>query len=298
MQLKGSQITVSVIICTRDRPVVLRNCLGAFLKSTQVPDEVIVVDNTPGDCNTESLAREFRARYVVEPNIGLSHARNRGLAESKSEILVYIDDDAVPEKNWLALMLQPFSDPTISVVTGETVLPGAPVNPIDNSNIRLVSKQDPYWFEIAAFGGLGIGTNMALRKQSAIGFKLFDGRLGRGAPLNAMEENHAFVRLLEKGHRAAYVPNAIVIHPSENRATLEQDILCLVAYFWLLFFDFPRNRRDLFSFICRRLGHRPLNWTRNSPRLGKINTSELKLKLKAVIAGTVLFWGLKNSKDA
>jgi hypothetical protein len=94
------------------------------------------------------------------------------------------------------------------------------------------------------------------------------------------------------------VPNAIVVHPSEKRATLEQDMLHLVAYFWLLFFDFPRNRKDLISFICRRLRHKPLNWARNSPRLGQINSSEWRVRIKAIIAGTVLYWGLKNPKVA
>jgi len=109
---------------------------------------------------------------------------------------------------------------------------------IEHQLLRSISNQDEYWFERAAFGGLGIGTDMAVRKGACAGFKLFDERLGRGAPLNAMEEDHAFVRLLEMGHRAAFVTNAIVVHPSEKRATIEQDSLRLVAYFWLLFLIF------------------------------------------------------------
>jgi hypothetical protein len=100
------------------------------------------------------------------------------------------------------------------------------------------------------------------------------------------------------GHLAAIEPNAIVVHLSEKRTTVEQDILFLVAYFWLLFFDFPHCRKDLLSFICRRLRHKPLIWAQNSARLGPIHTSGFRQRIKGTIAGTVLFWGLKNLKDA
>jgi len=275
----------------------LHNCLEALRRSVRAPDEVIVVDNSSGDPATESVARKFHARYVLEEKVGLSHARNRGITESNSGILVYIDDDAVPEANWLELMLQPFSDLTIAAVTGGVVLPGSPVQPPDHQPNFFLRNHDRYWFEIAAFGGLGIGTNMALRKQACTGLSFFDERMGRGAPLNAMEEHHAFVRLLGSGYGIAVVPNAFVVHPIEERASLEEDILRMVAYLWLLFFDFPRNRRDLLSYIYRRLRHKPLTWARNSPQLGRIITCGFRLRIKSFIAGTILFWRLRNLKQ-
>lgn len=79
---------VSIIICTRRRPTMLHNCLEALRRSVRAPDEVIVVDNSSGDPATESVAGKFHARYVLEEKVGLSHARNRGITESNSEILV------------------------------------------------------------------------------------------------------------------------------------------------------------------------------------------------------------------
>ena len=56
----------SVIVCTRHRPGPLGDCL-ASLAALDGPDpEVIVVDNTQGDSETEEIARKAGATYVIE----------------------------------------------------------------------------------------------------------------------------------------------------------------------------------------------------------------------------------------
>jgi len=90
------------VICTRRRPAFLTRCLSAVARLDPAPSEVIVVDNSPGDHQTRELAQKFGARYTLEPKAGLSRARQRGLAESKTEEVAFLDDEAVPERNWLA----------------------------------------------------------------------------------------------------------------------------------------------------------------------------------------------------
>ncbi len=94
-------LTAAVVICTRNRPIALRKCLEAVARLTRTPDEVVVVDNSSGDKETESAAREYSARYTLEPIEGLSRARNRGLIEGNSDIVAYLDDDAMPDERWL-----------------------------------------------------------------------------------------------------------------------------------------------------------------------------------------------------
>ena len=108
----------SVIICTLHRPAFLRKCLEAVAALNPAADEILVVDNTQADREAQAIARSFSARYIVEPTTGLSHARNRGLAESKTDIVAYIDDDAAPNQDWLGLLLGPFEDSQVAVVTG------------------------------------------------------------------------------------------------------------------------------------------------------------------------------------
>lgn len=93
---------VTIVICTRRRPALLTRCLTAVARLDPAPSQVIVVDNSQGDNETKEVARKFGARYALEPKVGLNRARQRGLAESETDLVAFLDDDAVPETNWLA----------------------------------------------------------------------------------------------------------------------------------------------------------------------------------------------------
>jgi len=98
-------LKVTVVICTRRRPAHLRRCLSAVTLLLPAPTQVIVVDNSHGDADTEKVAREFGARYTLEPKAGLSHARKRGLDECETEAVAFLDDDAIPQPDWLGTLL-------------------------------------------------------------------------------------------------------------------------------------------------------------------------------------------------
>ncbi len=287
-------LTAAVVICTRNRPIPLRKCLEAVARLTRTPDEVVVVDNSSGDKETELAALEYSARYILEPVEGLSRARNRGLIEGNSDIVAYLDDDAMPDEQWLELILEPFADPCVATVTGDTLLPGSFVAGSSPKSSWRLSSKDPRWFEIAAFGGLGIGTNMALRRSACAGWKVFDERLGRGALLEGMEEHHAFVRLLSLGHSAAHVPAAIVFHRSQMHGDIKQEARNQIGYSMLLFSEYPSHRLDLLRFLFRRARRRPLSWPRDSPDPGEIITSGWRVLLTASLSAVPLF--LRNRK--
>lgn len=285
---KDSELTVSIVICTRNRPDDLRKCLKAISQLHRSPDEVLVVDNTAGDNETERAAREVGARYVVESLPGLSRARNRGLAESSSEIVVYVDDDAVPTAHWLGPLIEPFIDPGVAAVTGETVPPESARANSGHEPPRRLSNRDAHWFEIATYGGLGIGANMALRKSSCAGWKVFDERLGRGAPFRIGEESHAFTSLLARGYSAVHVPAAVVVHPFKP-LNVAQEAKSSIAYWLLLFSEFPDHRLELIRFLFRRLRRKPLPWPRIPQEAGEIISSGWRVRLQAAMAGVLLF---------
>jgi glycosyltransferase involved in cell wall biosynthesis len=284
-------LSVTVVICTRNRPVLL-SCLEGVASLRPLPDEVIVVDNSPGDEETKRLTLEHSARYIVERIPGLSRARNRGMAESRSAIVAYLDDDAVPEPHWLAHLIEPFRDPQIAAVTGGIVSAG---KADETDRVRLLSNKDPIWFEIASFGGLGIGANMALRKSACLGSTIFDLRLGRGAPLGGGEESLAFVTLLARGYCAVHLPKAVVSHDGKPM-DVEQEASRAIAYWLLLFCEFPGHRFELAKFLVRRLRHKPLTWYRSSPELGPIIASGWSVRIRAALAGISLYLRARKSQ--
>lgn len=292
---KDLDLTATVVICTRNRPAFLRKCLEAVTAQNRLADEILVVDNTQGDAETEAVAREFCARYVAEPIAGLSYARNRGLAEATGDIVAYIDDDAVAYEDWLGRLLEPFEDQQVAAVTGKIVTPGAPVD-TSTQNPRVVNDKTPYWFEIATFGGLGRGGNMALRRSSCAGWTAFDERLGRGAPFHIAEENYAFASLLTLGYTAVYVPSAVVTHPLRTRPSVEVQARNSLSYWLLLFSEFPARRYELVRFLYRRLRRKPLEWPRDSQDPGDIVASGWRVQFKAALSALWLFLRTKKPK--
>lgn len=101
------------------------------------------------------------------------------------------------------------------------------------------------------------------------------------------EESHAYASLLDLGYRAVHVPAAMVIHPVKPK-NIEQEATSSIAYWLLLFFEFPGHRLDLVRFLTRRLRGKPLTWPRDPQTPGKIISSGWRLRLKAGLAGTPL----------
>lgn len=103
-----SKIIISVVICTYNRADLARNAITSVLEQDfpRKEYELLIVDNASTDY-TREMAQEFcnaypNVRYVMETNIGLSHARNRGWQEACGEYVGYLDDDAKASPNWLS----------------------------------------------------------------------------------------------------------------------------------------------------------------------------------------------------
>lgn len=287
---------ISLVICTRNRPAELRECLKAVRRMTPQPDEVIIIDNTSGDAEAASAALQLNARYCVEPTAGLSRARNRGLREAHSAIVAFIDDDALPCEDWISRIRAPFADQRVASVTGDTLSDASLLSAALKAPPRTLSSANPLWFEIANFGGLGFGTNMSLRKEFCADAEFFDLRLGRGAPIWIAEESHAFTRLLARGHLAVHVPAAVVFHPDKKRV-VEKEATASFAYWLLLLCEFPSHRRDLVRFLGRRLLRRPLTWPRDPGGPGEFINSGFGVKLRSVFAGICLYLRVRGQQS-
>lgn len=98
-------MTVTVVICTRNRPSLLEKCLAGVKSLTPQPDQLLVIDNSEGDPETMRIAQSFGARYVVEPKPGLRHAMKRASLERQTDMLAFLTDQTVPPQTWLASLL-------------------------------------------------------------------------------------------------------------------------------------------------------------------------------------------------
>lgn len=110
---------ISVVISSLDGARTLGACLDA-LKSQTLADEVqvVVVDDGSSDA-TARVAREHGAEVVVhDRNLGISMARNSGIAAARAPIVAFTDDDCVPEPDWLERLVVPYGRPEVIGVGG------------------------------------------------------------------------------------------------------------------------------------------------------------------------------------
>lgn len=269
-----------MLLCTRRRTAHLDRCLQALAGLAYPNFDVLVVDNTCGDDETQKVAARWNVRCVAAPRGGLSHARNYGTRMTNAEIIAYIDDDALPEAKWLDALVAQFGDPLVMAVAGRANFlgpvsegapscfsPGCADGPVGE---RLaVDRQTPGWFELATSGSIGQGMNMAFRRRAFDVWPGFDERLGRGAALWGAEEHYAFFSLIDRGYRVVYTPEAVVSHPllraeREYRRHQIADTIALTAYLTLLLVEEPGYRTALLKFCWKALRRDPLRKRRRA----------------------------------
>src|SRR5213593_829939 len=115
----------SLIICSRNRPKLLLDMVDSVLKGEEVPTELIIVDQS--DAPHPSLAtlkhdRACEIRYLPTHSVGLSRARNVGIAAARHDILVFTDDDLLASRTWFGSVTRALVDAgTHAVVTGRVL---------------------------------------------------------------------------------------------------------------------------------------------------------------------------------
>ncbi len=106
---------ISIIVVTKDRSNLLKDCLKSIKQSTFKDIEIIVVDNNSSD-NTLKFLKSLRNLKIISNKIneGLAGGKNRGVVKAKGEYVLFIDDDNVIDKNMIKNLYQAFrKDPEI-----------------------------------------------------------------------------------------------------------------------------------------------------------------------------------------
>jgi O-antigen biosynthesis protein len=229
----SSDVSVSVVVATRDRPHDLQRCLESLVtQRTSRAFEIIVVDNNPASAITGSIVRQFPVRLIEETRAGLSYARNAGIVAATGDIIATTDDDAVCQPDWIERLVAPFRRGDVMVVTGNVL----PVE-LETDAQRMFESYaglsrgynrftaDRDWFhgrrKSVPTWELGCTANAAFRacifSDPAIG--LMDEALGAGTPTGCSEDTLVFYRVLKAGYAIAYEPDAVVWH--RHRDTME-----------------------------------------------------------------------------
>lgn len=112
----------SIIIPALNEERWIDKTLAAVINQTYKDFEVIVVNNNSTD-NTVNVVRTFMAKdtriaLIDCPTPGILHARNCGLRAAQGEIIVQLDADNIPPKNWLLHADMHFKDKKVVALGG------------------------------------------------------------------------------------------------------------------------------------------------------------------------------------
>lgn len=235
-------IILSVVICTYNRATILADTLASFAKLDEARDdriELIVVDNNSTD-TTAMIASDASSaipglRYIHEPKQGLSHARNRGIRESRGNIIAFADDDVLFGDNWAHAILDAFERvPEASALGGKStpLFDGPPPEWMRDAFLNLYGDtrfgDEERWMEFPAHP---YGLNMAFRGEVFEQVGEFNPMLGRiKSSLLSSEETDIFERIHNGGFHTLYTPQAHLFHRiPEERTTLKW---VATRYYW------------------------------------------------------------------
>lgn len=235
-------IRISAIICTYNRVEVLPTAIESLIHQTLPASEyeILIIDNASSDNTAQMIKEKFahipNLRYIFDPMIGVSQARNTGWQSAHGEYIAYIDDDAIADTNFLSNIIHTF----------ETVQPKPGV--IAGKIIPLWKSPKPAWLSNQCLSNLGtldisetprfltetewvVGANMSFPRsvlEQTKGFCTLLGRKGK-IPLFAEEEDMSF-QILQLGYRGYYDPQILVSHQiSPHRLTYQW---FYHSYFW------------------------------------------------------------------
>lgn len=114
--------TVSVVVPAYNEAANIAATVRSLARSDYPRVEVIVVDDGSTD-GTAEIVRRLRLPNVFvisQPNAGKPAALNRGIAMARGDFLVLVDGDTVLARDAVGRLVQPFVDPTVGAVSGNT----------------------------------------------------------------------------------------------------------------------------------------------------------------------------------
>jgi len=286
--------TVSVLICTRDRSAMLEGCLLSVLACSPPPDEVVVVDQSRDEATRMVVCRhqggKVPVRYLRGKGVGLSRAKNQGIADCTGDIIAFTDDDCRVDPGWVHSLVETLRSGGAAAAVGRT-LPGAPGEEGEETFSVYAPRNGQKFNGHSHPWRVGGGGNFAVVRDVIRAAGPFDERFGPGATLRSAEDMDMVHRLLRSGQRIVHVPAALVWHrswrgPGENRRLSRAYGVGAGGYFTKYFL-----KGDLLSGwrFFQRFGVRSLHLVTGMARGDRRRVEEQSEYLKGLVEGAMRF---------
>lgn len=207
---KNANLDASIIIASYNRYNDLKECLDR-LYSLDLPDtEIMVVDDASTDGTSDLIESQYPdvCLIVNEQNMGPAVSRNRGSREARGRLLIFLDSDAVPEKDWYENLCK--ND------DGQTLLIGC-IKDYEGERIQGGPRRITYIGKSVRcaedMANTGASCNMAIPNNFFTELGGFDEELSE---YFHFEDSDLCVRANKVGVPAKYVSDAVVRHKGDE----------------------------------------------------------------------------------
>jgi glycosyltransferase involved in cell wall biosynthesis len=238
-------VPVSVIVRSYNRHASLCEILEVVLGQRHARFEIVVVEQSTeidaaASPRLEALCADPRVRVLRHPPLGSARARNRGVEAARGDILLFLDDDDVPEgDDWIDAHLRNYDDPLCLGVSGRQKNAPGEVNPYAWKALAYRRCQDfsPLlklpWTYVRQNRrkkpvGAVIGSNGSLRRSAVERFGLWDED-------TAIEDEASFglraARRLRPGEHFVFDPVPVIRRGIDVRGGMQKRFIGAGAYY-------------------------------------------------------------------
>jgi len=252
-------LTVACVIPTYNRRELVMRAVLSALEQTRPPDEVVVVDDGSTDGTSDALLEAFgkQVRVIVQENAGVSAARNKGIQESVSTFVAFLDSDDYWLPNKLEAQLPLMSDhrTVLSATRFAFDHDVEGLEAIDLTSVESIRWDNPlHWLSRPGGHGMLLQTSI-VRRSFLLEAGLFD------TSFRVAEDTELFYRLARLGPFVEWPVPLTVFNRNEpeNRLSATSD---------------PKYRRDVIMYNLS-IYEKVLPLVPRDDRLSKRNISRL-----------------------
>jgi GT2 family glycosyltransferase len=216
-QISSNLATLAVVIPTYGRERCLINTIRLLLSQDQPADEILVIDQTPvHDAETNRFLRCHAdagvIRWIRQSPPNLPAARNRGLRETTCDIVLFLDDDVIPDPALIAHHRANYECSSVDAVAGRTTGLGP-----SRTRSRRVDLRSDFEYQDFDFASTArresvvalLGANHSVRRVTALALGGYDENYVGWA---FREETDLALRLYRRGRTIVFDPRAAVLH--------------------------------------------------------------------------------------
>ena len=216
MGMRSNLPPVSVIVNTYNRAPSLHQTLQGLTRQNYPTFEVIVVNGPSSDGTSDVLrihAAQIRVGSCAQRNLSIS--RNVGIEMARGEFVAFVDDDAVPDENWLLDAIAAFDSEEVAGVGGfvfdhtgyELQYSYTVCDRMGNAYHNLTKPMPDFCYPGCHRFPALLGTNSIFRRSALLEIGGFDEQFDY-----FLDETDVNVRLIDAGYMLKQIPRAFVYH--------------------------------------------------------------------------------------